>query len=137
VLDARSESRFLLSLMALFAICALVMSVVGTYGVVRYSVSQRTHEIGIRAALGARRSDIVRLVLGRGLWLIGAGLALGLAGAAGVTRLFGSLLFNVSATDPLTFLAVTLFLSSTVFAACWLPARRAARVDPVVAIRCD
>jgi len=137
VADARSDSNFVLSLMGVFATCALLMSVVGTYGVVRYSVSQRTREIGIRAALGARGSDIVRLILGRGLSLIGAGLALGLAGAIGVTRLLGSLLFDVSATDPVTFLAVTLFLSLTVFAACWLPARRAARVDPVVAIRCD
>lgn len=137
VSDARSDSRFLLSLMSAFAICALVMSLIGTYGVVRYTVSQRTHEFGIRAALGARGPDIIRLVLGRGVWLIVAGLSLGLAGAFGVTRLLRGLLYQVSATDPVTFLAVTLFLSATVLAACWLPARRAARVDPVTAIRCD
>jgi ABC-type antimicrobial peptide transport system permease subunit len=108
---------------------------VGIYGVISYLVGQRTQEIGIRVALGANRSDVLRMVLGDGMKMTLIGVVLGLAAAAGLTRLMASLLFGVSARDPLTFIAVAILLSIVAFAASYIPARRAMRVDPMVALR--
>jgi predicted permease len=117
-----------------FGLLALVLAVVGIYGVMSYSVRQRTREVGIRAALGAGRREIIRLVLGRGLAVTLVGLGLGLAGALAVTRLFSSLLFRVSALDPVVFVGVSVTLAVAAFLACFIPARWAARVDPTMAL---
>ena len=108
---------------------------VGLYGIMSYSVSRRTREIGIRLALGAKRADVLRLVLGEGMKMAALGLIIGLAAAFGLTRLMASLLFGVSATDPLTFTVVAILLMGVALAACYIPARRAMRVDPIVALR--
>ena len=135
VSDAMSSDRFLLFMIGLFAAMALVLAVVGIYGVLAYVTSRRVHEIGIRMALGAQRSDVSRLVLGHGLALTLAGVALGLAGALTATRVLNSVLFGVTSTDPLTFIGVAAILGSAAMLACWIPARRAMRVDPMVALR--
>ena len=135
VSDALSSERFLLFMIGLFAAMALVLAVVGIYGVLAYVTSRRVHEIGIRMALGAQRSDVSRLVLGHGLALTLAGVALGLAGAWAATRVLNSVLFGISSTDPLTFIGVAAILGSAAMLACWIPARRAMRVDPMVALR--
>jgi putative ABC transport system permease protein len=127
--------RFTLSLMGVFAASALLLAFLGVYGVVAYSVSQRSREIGLRLALGAHRADIHRLILGQGLRLVLAGLAVGLLGTAASTRLLSGLLFGVSSTDPQTFVGVPLLLAGAAMLACYLPARRAARVDPMVVLR--
>ena len=123
--------RFVLGLMSLFAGLALGLTLIGIYGVVSYTVSQRTQEIGIRMALGAGRGQVMALVVRQGLRLAGLGIALGLAAALGLSRAVGSLLFGVSPTDPLTFAAVALLLGSVAALACVLPARRAARVESI------
>jgi len=131
------ESRIYVALMAVFAVLALVIAAVGIYGVMAYSVAQRTQEIGIRMALGAARGDVLRLVVGQALRLTLLGMGIGLAGAYAVTRLMASLLFGVSASDPPTFLGVTFILALSALIAAWLPAERAARVDPMVALRAE
>jgi predicted permease len=123
------------ALLALFGGLSLILAAVGVYGVLSYSVTQQTHEIGIRMALGARPLGVLRLVVGQGLALAGVGLLLGLIGALAATRVLSSLLFNVSTHDPVTFLGVSVVLVLTAAVACYIPARRATRVDPIIALR--
>lgn len=130
-----AQARFYTLCFALFGATGLILTLTGIYGVISYTVSQRTQEIGIRMALGAQARDVLRLVIGQGLVLTLIGIGLGLIGALGVTRLLQTLLFNVSATDPLTFGVVAVLLTVVALAACFVPARRAARVDPLVALR--
>jgi putative ABC transport system permease protein len=130
-----SRSRFTMLVLGVFAALALVLACVGIYGVIAYSVTQRTQEFGIRMALGANRRDVFRLVLGQGTRLTLLGVGLGIVAALVVTRLMATLLYGVSATDPVTFTAVALLLALVAMAACYLPARRATRVDPIIALR--
>jgi putative ABC transport system permease protein len=116
-------------------ILGLVIAVVGIYGVVSYGAAQRTREIGIRMALGATPKDILGIILGHGVWLVIAGIAVGLAGAAALTRLLARFLLLVSPSDPFTFVTVTLLLAAVALWACYIPARRATRVAPVEALR--
>jgi predicted permease len=130
-----SDRRFLLLLVGLFAAAALALAAVGIYGVVAFSVTRRTQEIGIRMSLGARRGNILRLVLGEGARMAALGVVIGIAGSLAITRLMSTLLFGISATDPLTFLGVAVLLSVVALFASYIPARRAMRVDPTVALR--
>jgi len=135
--DSISQRRFNMLLLAIFAAAALVMAAVGIYGVLAYAVSRRTQEIGIRMALGAQTRDVLRLIGREGFVLVLAGIGIGLAGALALTRLMSSLLFGVDTTDAATFAAVPALLAAVALAACYLPARRAAHVDPTVALRYD
>jgi putative ABC transport system permease protein len=133
--DSLGTRRLTLTLVGLFAALALLLATVGIYGVMSYVVAGRTQEIGIRMALGAQRGDIFKLVVGQGMALAGAGLALGLVAAAGLTRFLSSLLFHVNAFDPITYSVVTALLGGVALLACYIPARRATRVDPLIALR--
>ena len=121
--------------MAIFAGLAVVLAAVGVYGVMAYSVARRTHEIGIRRALGAERQDVIKLVLRRTVWLAVFGISLGIAGAMALTRFLSSLLYGVTSRDPATFIVVSLVLAGVALLAGYIPARRVAKVDPLVALR--
>jgi putative ABC transport system permease protein len=133
--DVVAEPRFQTLLLGLFGLVALVLVIAGVYGVVSYSVAQRAQEIGVRMALGAGARDVLRLVIGQGMKLVLAGVAIGLAGAFALTRLMKTLLFGVSAYDPLTFVSIALLLALVALLSCWIPARRATRVNPIIALR--
>jgi putative ABC transport system permease protein len=135
--DSLARRQFAMLLLSIFAVIALFLATIGIYGVMSYSVSQRSHEIGIRIALGAQTSDVLWLVIGEGIKLAFLGVTIGLGGAWALTRLMKTLLFGVSATDPTTFGVIALFLIGVVLLACYLPARRATKVDPLTALRLD
>ncbi|MFL5416375.1 MAG: FtsX-like permease family protein, partial [Myxococcales bacterium] len=131
------EPRFYATLLGGFALLALFLAVVGIYGVISYSVSQRTRELGIRLALGATARKVLTLVLRQGLALVAGGIVLGLAASFALTRVLASLLYGVGTLDPLTLASVCVVLAGAAVLACWLPARRAARVDPIIAMKAE
>jgi predicted permease len=135
--DSVSRPRFLAQLLGIFAVVALALAAIGTYGVLAYSVAARRRELGIRMALGSSQQGLLSLVLGQGMGLATLGLIAGLLGALAVTRLASSLLFGVKPADPLTFAGVAVFMLLVAFVACLVPARRATRVDPLVALRAE
>jgi putative ABC transport system permease protein len=135
--DSIARQRFSMLLLAIFAAVALVLAAVGIYGVMSYSVAQRTHEIGIRMALGAQTGTVLKLAVGYGLKLVVAGIAIGLVAAFALTRVMSSLLFGVTATDPKTFTLISLLLVAVAAIASYIPARRATRVNPIIALRCE
>jgi ABC-type antimicrobial peptide transport system permease subunit len=132
-----AQERFFAALSSLFGLVALALAAVGLYGVMAYSVNQRTREIGLRMALGARGRSVLALVVGQGMKMVLGGLAAGAIAAFGLTRFISSRLYGVSATDPFVLAVVSLLLALVGLLACWLPARRAARVDPMEALRCE
>jgi ABC-type antimicrobial peptide transport system permease subunit len=130
-----ANPRFYMALLGLFAFISLVLATVGVYGILAFWVTQRTKEIGVHLALGAQQSDVMRIVMGKGFKLTLVGIALGLAGAFILTRVIHSLLYEVSPTDSITFAGLSLLLMSVAILACYIPARRATKVDPMVALR--
>ena len=137
VADSMADRRLTMVLLAAFAGLALVLASLGVYSVMAYSVGQRAGEIGLRMALGARATDVRTMVVRHGLALTGIGIAIGLATALALTRLMNTLLYGVGASDPLTYLGIAALLAAVAALACWMPAQRAARVDPMVALRGD
>jgi predicted permease len=137
VANQTTQSRFSTWLLGIFGGLALVLAAVGIYSVMAYAVEQRTHEIGIRLALGARAGDVVKLVIGQGMRLALLGVGLGLGAALALTQLLKQLLFGVAAADPLTYAVIALLLAFVALLACWIPARRATKVDPMIALRCE
>jgi predicted permease len=133
--ESVASNRLQSMLLTVFASIAVLLAAIGIYGVISYSVEQRTHEIGIRAALGASKGDVLRLILRSGMLMAGIGLVVGFAGALGLTRLLANLLFGVGERDPLTMGAVAVLLAGVALLACYVPARRATRVDPMIALR--
>jgi putative ABC transport system permease protein len=133
--DSLAARRFAMILLGAFATVALLLASLGIYGVISHIVGQRTHEIGIRMALGAQRQDVLRLVVRQGIALTVASIWLGMVGALGLTRFLANLLYGVRPTDPLTFMAVSVLLAGIALLASYIPARRATKVDPVVALR--
>src|SRR4051812_16438426 len=131
------QKKFTMLLLSIFAGTALVLAAVGLYGVISYSVAQRTREIGIRIALGAQRNDVLRLILRQGMTLVAAGVIFGIVASLGLTRLIASLLYGISASDPITFFLLSAALALVAFIACWLPARRASAVDPIAALHAE
>jgi putative ABC transport system permease protein len=131
------EPRFYTLLLTVFAALALVLAFIGLYGTIAYTVEQRTREIGVRMALGAKPRDVVRLMIGRGMLLAGVGMAVGLAVALASTRLLGGFVFGLTPKDPATFAMTSLTLAAAALLACWLPARRASRLDPANTLRID
>ena len=135
VREQGGERRFQTSLFGLFSLVALLLSAIGIYGLMHYFVVQRTNEIGLRMALGARSGNVLALVLRQGFSLAAVGVAIGLVAAFGLTRWFSSMLFGITATDPATFAGTACILLGVAMLACWIPGRRAARIDPVLALR--
>jgi putative ABC transport system permease protein len=135
VAEANSQPRFEMLLLTIFAAVALVLAVVGIYGVISYSASRRTHEIGVRMSLGATRGDVLFLVVRQAVWLAVAGSVAGIAGALLLSRLMAKLLYGVQPTDPATFVVVAIGLGLVAMLACYIPARRAMRIDPIAALR--
>jgi len=133
--DYLAQRRFALELLGIFAGVALLLASVGIYGVMAYTFSRRTNEIGIRIAMGAQRRDILKIAIGEGLVIVTIGLAAGLLGSLVLTRFLQTMLFNVKPADPLTFLALSLLLAAVTMMAGFVPARRASRVDPMIALR--
>jgi putative ABC transport system permease protein len=133
-LDSR---RFSMILLGVFAALALALAAIGIYGLIAYAVTERTHEIGVRLALGAQRRDVMSMIVVQGMTMAATGAAVGVVAALAVTRLMSSLLFGISAADPVTFAAIPVLLGVVAFVACYVPARRATRVDPLVALRTE
>ena len=133
--DSVAQRRFSMLLLGLFALIAVFLAAVGLYGVVAYTVSQRTQEIGVRMAVGAGRADVLKMVVGGGMKLALLGVAIGIAGALAVTRVVATMLFGVTPFDPMSYLATAAILLAVAALACYVPARRAMRVDPIVALR--
>jgi len=137
VSDSIADTRFYSSVFSAFALLAMTLAAIGVYSVVSYAVSQRTHEIGVRLALGAQRRDVIRLVIRQGLTMTLIGIAVGIGAAGALSTVMKSLLFSVSATEPVTYIVIAMLLIVVALLACYIPARRAAKVDPVVALRCE
>ncbi|HEY8460661.1 MAG TPA: FtsX-like permease family protein [Blastocatellia bacterium] len=137
VADQTTRSRFSAWLLSVFGALALILATVGIYSVMAYAVEQRSREIGVRVALGARAGDVLKMIIGQGMKLALLGVALGLGASLALTQLMRQLLFGVTAADPLTYGALALLLTLVSLLACWIPARRATRVDPMSALRCE